>query len=207
MASLPSRDMVLDELPEMAEFRPIMLEAWQRWQDEIDPATKIDLTDSTRAFAVHNFIVAGAAKRLDGVAITHNKAKLRLFAIRNYLIRFKKHDADLISSNVETRQVKRFMSQMPLSGIPTMFNLEAGYVLDALGTKIVSTNLVCPNGFKNQPYWHIELHDDGYELSEVVDLFDSPDAGAAAVDTEEQGSRWRRRDSGVIIPFARKKPR
>lgn len=202
MASLPSRDQVLDELPEMSEFRPIMTEAWQRWQDEIKPETKIDLTDSTRAFAVHNFIVAIAAKRLDGAATLHDKSKLKLFTIRNYAIRFKKHDNDLISSNAETKQVKRYMGQMQLSGIPATFNLEVGYVLDPLGTNIVSTNLVCPNGYKNQPYWHIELHDDGYELSDVVDLFEPNDPPPV---NEEQGARWRRRDSGVIIPFTRNK--
>ena len=207
MAELPLRDQVLTDLPEMAEFRPIMLEAWQRWQDEVDPSTKVDLTDSTRAFVVHNFIVAEAAKRLEGVAVLHDKSKLKLFLIGNYAIRFKKHDPALISSNVETRQVKRFMGQLPLSGIPSIHNLEVGYVLDPLGTQIVSTNLVCPNGFKNPPHWDIELHDDGFELSDVIDLFSPPDAPISTDDSVEQGARWRRRDSGVIIPFTRSKPR
>lgn len=207
MGDLPSRDRVLDGLPELSEFRPIILEAWQRWMDEISPGTRKDLGESTRAFMVHDFMIAATAKRLDGIATLHDKTKLKLFVIGDYAIRFKKHDSLLMSRNQETKQVKNFMGQIPLSGIPAVHNLEVGYVLDKLGTAIVSTNLVCPNGYKNPPYWHIELHDEGYELSDIVDLFPqgNPPTGN---DSEEQGSRWQRRDSGVVVPFDRnKKPR
>lgn len=208
MAELPSRDQVLDDLPEISEFRPLMLEAWQRWIEEIGPGTKKDLNASTRAFMVHDFIVAAAAKRLDGIATMHDKSTLKLFVIRGYAIRFKKHDTELISRNQETSQVKAFMGQLPLNGIQTVHNIEVGYVLDDLGTSISSTNVVCPNGFKNTPYWHIELHDHGYELSDVIDMFPENSPQSAANDIEEHGSRWKRRESGVIIPFNRsKKPK
>lgn len=200
MARLPERDRVADELPEMSEFRPAMLDAWERWRS-LDAADRVDLSDSARAAVVHDFIIAEVAKRLDGVATLHDKAFLKVFAIREYSIRFKKHDVELVSRNQETNQVKAFMGQMPLDGIPTIYNLEAGYVLDGLGTEIASTNLVCPNGYGNQPYWHIELHDEGYELGEVRDLF-PPEPGPDH-EQEERGARWKRRESGVIIPFER----
>lgn len=69
MGDLPSRDRVLDGLPELSEFRPIILEAWQRWMDEISPGTRKDLGESTRAFMVHDFMIAATAKRLDGISI------------------------------------------------------------------------------------------------------------------------------------------
>ena len=202
MPLLPSRDQVLDELPEISELRPIMLRAWERWVDEIGPGTRKDLTDSTRAFMVHDFIVTEAVRSLDGIAKVHDKSALRLFTIRNYALRFKKLDNELMSRNQETSQVKAFMGQLPLDGIPAVHNLEVGYVLDRLGTEVVSTNVVCPNGYKNPPHWHIELHDEGYELSDVIDMFpDGPSPNQ--MDTLEYGAQWKRRESGVIIPFSR----
>jgi hypothetical protein len=208
MASLPSRDQVLDELPEIAEFRPIMLGAWRRWQDEIPAGTKKDLDNSTRAIIVHNLTVSEAVKYLDGIAVMHDKWALKLFTIRDYAVRFKKLDTELMSRNQETDQVKAFMAQLPLSGIPAIYHLEVGYVLDKLGTEIAETHVVCPNGFKNAPYWNIELHNDGYELSDVVDLFPENPPPNSSDNGEERGSRWKRRESGVIIPFDRsKRPR
>jgi len=209
MALLPSRDQVLDELHDaIPEFRPIMAAAWQRWLGDIGPGTRKDLDNSTRAFIVHNFTIAEAAKRLDGVAEIHDKSALKLFTIGDYAIRFKKLDTELMSRNAETDQVKAFMGQLPLDGIPATYHLEVGYVLNSLGTEITATHVVCPNGYKNVPYWNIELHDDGYELSDVIDLFPEDQPPLPSDNSEEIGSRWKRRESGVIIPFDRsKKPR
>ena len=200
MARLPEREKVAADLPEMAEFRPAMLDAWNRWR-ALDAKARVDLTGSARAIIMHDFIIAEVAKRLGDTATLHDKAFLKVFAIRGYSIRFKKHDVELVSRNQETKQVRAFMGQMPLDGIPTMYNLEVGYVLDGLGTEVVSTNLVCPNGYGNQPYWHIELHDEGYEFGEERDLF--PLEPGPEHEQEERGARWKRRESGVIIPFER----
>ncbi len=199
MSELPNRDQVVADLPELADIRPAIVAAWNRWA-KFDPADKKDITDSARAAVVHSFIISEATKNLGGAATVYNRYGLVVFEIRGYAIRFKKHDEQLLSRNQETRQVRDFMGQQPLEGVPSVWNLEAGYVLDRIGSSIVSTNVVCPNGFKNEPYWHIELHEQGYELSAVHDLFapeNQPEQG------EPQGSRWRRRDSGVIIPFSR----
>lgn len=203
MSVFPSRNKVIDDLPELSVLRTIMLESWHRWMTEIPPVTRIDLCDSARAFVVHSFIKAAAIKHFGSTAKPFDKSKLKLFVIGEYAIRFKKHDAELVSRNQETKQVKNFMQQLPLTGVPATFNLEAGYVLDSAGTEIISTNLVCPNGYKNRPYWHVELHDDGYELSDIEDLFPENPLPEDA----DTGARWKRRDSGVVIPFTRtKKP-
>lgn len=200
MAELPDREKVIADLSELPDFRPAILAAWERWRKR-DPRELLDLNDSARAMMVHCFIVAEAAKRLAGRAQRHDKAGLVVFAIRDYSIRFKKLDAQLVSRNQETEQVKAYMQQRQLDGIPTLWNLEVGYVLDKIGIEVASTNLVCPNGYKNEPYWHIELHDEGYQLGEIQDLFapeNQPD------DSEPLRAQWKRRDSGVIIPFNRK---
>ncbi len=195
MPSLPDRNTVLDELSELSELRPAMVEAWDRW-GALSPEFRVDMNDSARATIIQRLIVSAALKRLP-TANVHIKAHLVIFAVGNYAIRFKKLDEELISRNQDTTQVRQFMGQIALEGIPTTHNLEAGYVLNPLGTEIASTNLVCPNGYKNPPYWNIELHDVGYELSEVQDLF----ADRSEPREEEKGARWKSRESGVIIPF------
>jgi hypothetical protein len=208
MASLPSREKVLDDLTDhIAEFRPAMTAAFQRWRN-LPGDVLVDLNDSARATVLHCFIVAAISKRLAGVVEIYDKSALKLFVIGQYAIRFKKHDETLSSRNQETDQVKAFMGQQTLDGIPSVHNLEAGYILNGLGTDIVSTNVVCPNGYKNSPHWHIELHDDGYELGDVVDLFPTDPQPKPTDSTEIGQSKWKRRESGVIIPFDRsKKPR
>jgi hypothetical protein len=54
--------------------------------------------------------------------------------------------------------------------VPSAFNLEAGYVLDALEQRIAQTLLVCPNGFRNV-YWAYDLSD-ALAKATVVDLFE-----------------------------------
>ena len=199
--ALIEREAAIDALPHLAEFRPILLEAWDEWLEQ--PAKfRSKMTGSSRATIVHDLIVDGAARRLGAVARLIDKAALKLFVFEERIcIRFKKHDPDLSSRNQPTKQVKDFLGQRPLDGVPATHHLEVGYVLDPSETQVVSTNLVCPNGHKNRPYWHVELKDEGYQC-EVTDLFDPgvpPDDNASA----EEGSKWRSRDSGIVIPFKR----
>jgi hypothetical protein len=88
-----------------------------------------------------------------------------------------------------------------LEGIPAKHHLNAGYVLDPLELAIGSIHVVCPNGDK--PYWAIELHESGYECKSI-DLFEqSGEHNNSAPEDEPRRARWRRKESGVIVPFAR----
>ena len=187
--------------PAMAEFRPIMLEAWNEWM-ALPAGFRAKMTPSARAFAVHDLMVDAAIRSLTEMARILDKSGLKLFVFEDTIaIRIKKHDDDLASRNQPTRQVKDFLGQRQLDGVPAVHHLEMGYVLDPSQTEITSTNLVCPNGHGNRPYWHIELQDEGYQV-EVTDLFDRS-RNEQEEPESETGARWKQRDSGVVIPFKR----
>lgn len=199
--ALIEREAAIDALACMAEFRPILLEAWEEWLEQ--PAKfRVKMTGGARATIVHDLIVGIASHRLSGVARVFDKAALKLFVFGEQIcIRFKKHDQELAPRNQPTKQVMDFLGQRPLDGVPAVHHLEVGYVLDPSETQVVSTNMVCPNGHKNRPYWHVELKDEGYQC-DVTDLFDSglpPDGDSHS----EEGSKWKSRESGVVIPFTR----
>ena len=200
---LIEQDVAVEALPAMAEFRPIMLEAWAEWLD-LPASFRSKMSASARAFSVHDLMVDFAIRRLSRFARVWDKAGLKLFVFADTIsIRIKKHDEDLASRNQPTRQVKALLGQQPLDGVPAVHHLEMGYVLDASQTAISSTNLVCPNGHGNRPFWHIELKDEGYQV-EVTDLFDRSRSAQDETETEsDSGSRWKKRESGIVIPFKR----
>lgn len=198
---LIERDVAVDAIPVMSEFRPIMLDAWAEWM-ELPAKYRAKMTASARAFSVHDLMVDLAARRLSGFARVFDKAGLKLFVFEDTIsVRIKKHDEELSSRNQPTKQVKAYLGQEQLDGVPAVHNLEMGYVLDPSQTVISSTNLVCPNGHKNKPYWHIELKDEGYQY-EVTDIFDASRTAKEEPESDT-GSRWKKRESGVVIPFNR----
>lgn len=198
---LIEREEAIETLPEMAEFRPIMMEAWGEWMN-LPASFRAKMTPSARAFGVHDLMVDLAARRLADSARIIDKAGLKLFLFRDIIsVRIKKHDDELVSRNQPTSQVRALLAQECLDGVQAVHHLEMGYVLDRSQTEIVATNLVCPKGRSKAPYWHIELKDEGYQF-EVTDLFDNfpiPDSN----DQPEATSRWKKRDSSVVIPFKR----
>lgn len=199
--ALIERDDAIEALPEIAEFRPIFLEAWNEWLEQ--PAKfRSKMTTGARATVVHDLVVEAAARTLGSTTRIVDKSGLKLFVFGQICVRFKKHDADLASRNQPTQQVKDFLGQEQLDGVPAIYNLEAGYVLDASETAVVATNLVCPNGHRNRPYWSIELQDEGYQF-DVTDLFDRSRPAPQGEPEESSGSRWKSRESGIVIPFKR----
>ncbi|MFZ5635613.1 MAG: hypothetical protein ACOY82_03400 [Pseudomonadota bacterium] len=199
---LIERDSALDALPEISEIRPVFLESWDQWMAQ-PPEFRSKMTPTARAAVVHDLVIDNAARVFASTARIFDKSGLKLFVFGDICLRFKKHDRDLASRNQPTKQVKDFMGQRALDGVPAVYNLEAGYVLDPTETEIESTNLVCPKGHMNRPYWSVELHDEGYQF-EVADLFDQSNKPAPVDDSEESnGSRWRTRPSGIVIPFKR----
>jgi hypothetical protein len=131
-----------------------------------------------------------------------DSAGLKLFIFFDVIaVRFKKLDDYLCTRNQPTLQSERFSGQQELDGIPAKHNLNAGYVLDPSELEIGSIHVVCPNGDK--PYWVIDLHEGGYECKSI-DLFEQGGKdNKGAADDEPRRARWRRKESGVIVPFDR----
>lgn len=185
--------------PRFAGIRSSILDGWSEWL-AMPAKQRAELTSRSRASNVHDFIVAAACRHLTDAQVM-DKSDLKLFVFdESICLRFKKFNDELCTSNQPTKQVELFRRQRPLDGVPAKHNLEAGYVLDSAELSIRGIHLVCPNG--NKPYWAIDLLDDDYG-SPIVDLF-GPDGGGAPEGepgSEEKPSRYRRKDSGVVVPF------
>jgi len=177
-------------------IRSSLLGGWAMWE-ELPDRHRMAMNPSARAAAVHSFII-DCASRMLLEADVFDLSTLKLFVLKNkYSLRFKKFDGYLISKNQPTSQVESYRKQEQLPGVPSLHNLEAGYVLDELGQKVLSTHIVCPNGKSN--YWAMELKEDG--VSEIfVDMFDNVENDS----NSEQPAKFRRKKSGIIVPFESK---
>lgn len=200
MSLLEHDDAVLALGEYFPEIRASIVDGWRGWTGLPDKQ-RAEATPGTRAAFVHDLIVAAACRRIPSAPVM-DSAGLKLFIFSGAIaIRFKKLDDGLCTRNQPTRQSIGFNGQQELEGIPAKHNLNAGYVLDPLEVAIVSIHLVCPNGDK--PYWAIELHEAGYECK-VLDLFEHDGNHNNSVPGDEPGpARWRRKESGVIVPFDR----
>lgn len=131
----------------------VMRSAWREWQSVRlgRPYGK-----RVRASIVYDETVELARVRLpEAREVVVNEQ--RIFLVKDqFAIRFKKLDGNLSSSNVRTRQNTLFRRQEALDGLPPLYNLEAGYVLNHLETDIVSTHLVCPSGLYSHA-WQLSL--------------------------------------------------
>lgn len=166
---LPELDYVDSQIgDQLPLIRECILAAWDKLA-EVDPSHRRSWTTTTRANVVQNWIVEEASRRLSYLQICDCNG-MKVFVLRGGIaLRFKKLDRDCMSHNVRTGQVSRFRMQEALDGVPSLCNLEAGYVLNPLGTEVESTHLVCPNGRRNI-YWAVDLRGSAAS-AEIVDLF------------------------------------
>jgi len=178
----------------------IVLGAWADYQALPDTA-KITYSTITRAGAVHDHMVQRAARYFDGIdgvkVIERQKLFLFIFDQR-IALRFKKFDNEILSSNQPTKQVADFRAQTQLPGIEAPHNLEAGYVLDEAEQKVKAVHLVCPN--MNRNYWEMEITD-SEQVTIVTDLFEKTEQETQK--DEEEGTTFRRKKSGEVIPIKR----
>lgn len=129
-------------------------------------------------------------------------SKLKILVIDEiFAIRFKKLNYEKKSSNQPTQQVKDFLSQNTLDGIglPTTYNLEAGYILTADNNEISGIYLTCPKGHKERPYWSIELMEEAAETIEK-DIFETPDD----IDSSDDVIIVPKRES-IVVPLGKEK--
>jgi len=130
--------------------------------DNYDDRHRLLHNPTTKASIIHDHQVARAATYAFKNSIFGTRfldySKLKILLIGDkFAIRFKKLNLDKKSSNQPTKQVKDFLSQETLSGIPVTHNLEAGYVVTGDESDGISIYLTCPSGHKTNPHWHVEL--------------------------------------------------
>lgn len=179
--------------PYLRLIRDSMTGGWEMFTG-LPSKYRIAMSPSARAHVVHDFTIDCASKILTAARI-FDKATLKLFVFDSICLRFKKFDGLLTSRNQPTSQVKAFRGQQQLDGVTGVHNLEAGYTLDEFEQSISSLHIVCPNGRTN--YWEMELLEEGISTP-VVDMFSDT---SEDVDPGSKPVRYRRKKSGVIIPF------
>ena len=173
-------------------FKVIHL-AWHEWMD-IPIKTRQKGCNRTRASFVHNLMVDHATRLLPDAHL-HDLAKLKLFSIKNYAVRFKKLDEELKTRNQQSAQVKKFKGQQQLEGMATTHNLEVGYCLDPFEQSIQSCHLVCPNG--NKVFWDIELFEEEIQKYGGFDLFTT----AVEEEVEAAPAQFKQKKKGEVLPF------
>ena len=180
--------------PHLANIEKSIREGWEKAR-EIPPHVSAAFTVRSHASVIHDLIIEQASKNLPADLFDLSGLKLFVFDDRA-AIRFKKFSEGYLSSNQPTKQVQKFRFQEPLNGIPTIMNLEAGYVVNQISNEIDSVNLTCPNG--RSIYWQIELDGEGHKTN-VQDIFDH-----SKIDGESPPSIWTPKQGGEILPFSRK---
>ena len=95
-------------------------------------------------------------------------------------------------------QVDSFRMQSPLSAIPAIHHLEAGYVLARSGHDIDSIHLTCPNG--DRLYWHIDIT----KQPKVYGTIDMIGVGDKKRTEDVQPAKFTTKKKDEIIPFRRK---
>lgn len=136
---------------------------WEDWKREASPLIKAVSTPRGQANLISDLIRARARTlaEQDQTIRVHSQGDSFLLVLcpkgsnASFGIRLKKLDANGFSKNQPTHQVFNFRHQIPLDGVDAKYHLEAGYVLDPLGQKISSIDLVCPAG--DSIYWHAEI--------------------------------------------------
>ncbi|MDB5875657.1 MAG: hypothetical protein JWQ07_5099 [Ramlibacter sp.] len=133
----------------------IPMEAWDQYHAETPQSLLVHYCARTRASAVHNLMVANAARYVakcgNAVQMFERRQMVGL-AIDGLAIRFKKADEDSRSKNQPTLQVQRFRNQVPVIGVPATHNLELVYVLNEHETEMLEVRVAHPSG-DNIAWW------------------------------------------------------
>lgn len=145
-----SQDDVTAELAtHLGALRRILVDGVEDYLSRYGEEERLIHCATTKAGIIHDHQVARAAKYAvtsSGQAKLLNFSGLRVLAIGRCAIRFKKFDDELLSCNLQTKQIVDFRRQNPLPGMPPTVNLECGYVLDESGVSVSGTWLVQPSG-------------------------------------------------------------
>ncbi|MFD6752687.1 hypothetical protein [Micromonospora gifhornensis] len=128
--------------------------AWKRFVDE-----GVKRSPAARAIVVWDYMIEEAEKHLlgkfDGVERVM-LSKSPAYVLRNrILLRFKKHDHDMLTKNIPTELQKRIAKNGYFDGMPGLAVLTCGYVLDKAEAGI--EKIVAARAISNVSEWHIDL--------------------------------------------------
>ena len=195
MALLERADAVGILDPYIGGIRRSFYNAWEKWSS-IPIEHRVVFSPRTRANIVHDFTTDEAIRNLSDARL-FNSSELRIFVLKEIIaLRFKKLDDSMLSRNQPTEQVRSFRGQQQIPGIPSVYNLEAGYVLDNLGQNIRSVHIVCPNG--DGVYWDFELRETDV-TAKITDMFDTE-----RKEQDVKPAQYRRRKEGQVLTFKKK---
>lgn len=156
------------------DFATAVLGAWDEYMVEIPAAIRAKFDTTTRANVVHSLIRHRFNELVDQHELMRipNTGKMLLVVLHDAAaMKVKKLNDALLSSNVKTKQTRRFRCHQTLQipDIKEVGHLELGYELDAFEQAIKNIWLLCPNGLKKN-YWATPIWgDEG--AGAVVDMF------------------------------------
>ena len=143
--------------------------AWESWErfGAVLPELRYVLTPRTRAGFVNDHICQEVKVRFAGVpnARVEEVSGLVLLTLHDLsteepalIMRFKKLNRELLSSNIPTAQQIEFSRQLRLPGFPSVTRLTAGYQLDMLQSAIQDLWVTC--AVQNNVLWAIPILDE-----------------------------------------------
>jgi hypothetical protein len=131
---------------------------WQVYLDERRVRSR-----RTRANIVWDNMVELADKELvghfDGVRRVDIHGSAAYVLNDRLLLRFKKHDRKMRTSNIMTAVQSALWFQGHLDGMPDLAHVTCGYILDKADAGIEKFVVVRSTGKKRKPDWHIDLTD------------------------------------------------
>jgi hypothetical protein len=165
-------------MPRMADC---IMAGWNDYATIYAPQHHIH-TPRTRASIIRDHIVAHVRETFDNVrnvVIIDKRSGLFCLEVKGLVVvRFKKLNEQMRTSNIPTQQALAFEQQMSLPDIPhDAAHINAGYSPDKLWTNLKGIFIAAPNGKKID--WFVEIGDNGKAMP-VVELFVQPTPSPAS---------------------------
>jgi hypothetical protein len=137
--------------------------SWKDWESEVPAKVRALASTRSRACLINDFMrtrgVRLAAQDEHVKVVLKQQMFVLVFSPPGFDgcigIKLKKLDEDGLSKNQPTAQVQAFRSQLVLPEVEADYHLEAGYVINRLGSALQSVDLVCPSG--EGIYWKAEI--------------------------------------------------
>jgi len=156
--------------PHIPMLRTCFHTAWESWEKfgAMLPELRYVLTARTRAGFVNDHICQEVKVRFARVADARVEEVRGLVLLTLYdsstnepalIMRFKKLNRELLSSNIPTKQQRDFSRQLSFPEIPSVTRLTAGYQLDMLQSAIKDLWVTC--AVQSNVLWAIPILDDG----------------------------------------------
>lgn len=168
------REIELEEAQNLlAPYHPRLLqcfdEGWKRYDDTIPRRLPL-ISSRGQANAYHEFLVEEVRTRLgglEGILIDESKDnRFLVYVQQQLLLRFKKLDRKLRTSNYPTPTSVAFDAQEEIEGLPECCRLTVGYQFDRMRRGLKSVYVLYAKG--REPLWHYDLRDPS--LHQVMEL-------------------------------------